>query len=188
MDEVLEHMHTYDKPWMETRAREYCSGFINTKPLSEMGFAERDEFYTNTHAKQFEQSVVENLGQLDVSQQSDYLTWLVKNARGPESVDAIMLVLGQYINELSVSPWNPLQVESSSGFRHSSTYENAQGLALQMYRCYRFRSCGYKSIYFMHLCLASSECEEWWTIDDYFYNMSTPLELQTAHRILEKLQ
>ncbi len=181
--------YTSGRQWLDDRQSKFCAGYLTKRLFGDA--LPLNDLYADTFARQIQGEVTESLREVSASDQSDYITMRLKNARWPEEVQAIQQALAQYREQSStgVSPWNPLErAPEDWRKRYSPTYAQSQDLALHMYRCYKFRSCAPDSIDFMNTCSVLPECEDWWTIDDYFYYTSTPLEIQTAYEILQKLQ
>lgn len=170
------------REWLQSRVIEFCDGYDSAIDISSLNSTELYDLYDATYEKSSERRLIEKLKETSLENQSSLITQQVKNARFSEDIDAIQSVINQYIVEAGFSPWNPLELDS-----FPPHYFKSQNIALVMFKCLRFGSCGQNTIWFIQQCKLIPACGPSWNFEEIIYNLSTPLEYKTALSIMGEL-
>lgn len=176
------HQSEVEREWLQLRAADFCDGYSGSLDIPDLNANELHDLYDSTYEKTYEKDLVEKLQETNIPEQADLITSRLRNTRFPEEVDAIQSVINQYIGEAGFSPWNPLNLE-----KEPPHYYSSQNIALVMFSCLRFRSCGQNTIWFLQRCQMIPACGPSWNFDQIIYNLSTPLEYRTAMEIMAVL-
>jgi hypothetical protein len=101
-----------------------------------------------------------------------------------EEVQALADYLSHMFQEGKVVVWNP--VDSSSAISNSRMVQ-LQIVAIELYSCRKFQSCGNRSIKMIQSCAFVPICDGWWSYEDFIAASLPQFELDYVYRVIDSV-